>query len=47
VRRCHEAHLRVNVYTVDEISGMRRMLDLGVDGVFTNFPDRLRALVDG
>jgi len=25
---------------------MRRMLELGVDGVFTNFPDRLRALVD-
>lgn len=47
VARSHEAGLGVNVYTVDEISGMRRMLDLGVDGVFTNFPDRLRALVDG
>ena len=25
---------------------MRRLLDLGVDGLFTNYPDRLRALID-
>ncbi len=47
VARSHEAGLEVNVYTVDEISHMRRMLDLGVDGVFTNFPDRLAALLGG
>ncbi len=45
VERSHGAGLAVNVYTVNEIAGMRRMLDLGVNGVFTNFPDRLRALV--
>jgi len=45
VERSHEAGLLVNVYTVDEISGLRRMIDLGVDGVFTNHPDRLRALL--
>ena len=46
VARAHGAGLEVNVYTVNELAGMRRMLELGVDGVFTNFPDRLRALVD-
>jgi glycerophosphoryl diester phosphodiesterase len=46
VERSHEAGLGVNVYTVDEVPAMRRMLDLGVDGLFTNFPDRLRALLD-
>ena len=46
VARAHQAGLSVNVYTVNEINGMRRMLDRGVDGVFTNFPDVLRALVD-
>lgn len=46
VERSHGAGLAVNVYTVNEIAGMRRMLELGVDGVFTNFPDRLRALLD-
>ncbi len=46
VARAHQAGLAVNVYTVNEIKGMRGMLDRGVDGVFTNFPDLLRALVD-
>ncbi len=45
VERSHGAGLAVNVYTVNETQGMRRMLDLRVDGVFTNFPDRLRALL--
>ena len=47
VARSRDAGLQINVYTVNEISGMRRMLDLGVDGVFTNFPDQLRALLEG
>jgi len=46
VERAHAAGLAVSVYTVNEVDGMRRMLDLGVDAVFTNFPDRLRALLD-
>ena len=45
VAAAHGAGLSVNVYTVNEVSGLRRMIDLGVDGVFTNFPDRLRALL--
>ena len=47
VERAHAAGLRVNVYTVNKIDGMRRMIDLGIDGVFTNFPDQLRALLTG
>jgi glycerophosphoryl diester phosphodiesterase len=31
---------------VDREDAMRRLLDFGVDGMFTNQPDRLRALVD-
>ena len=45
VSRVHEAGLAVNVYTVDPPEQMRRMLDLGVDGVFTNLPDRLRGIL--
>jgi glycerophosphoryl diester phosphodiesterase len=42
----HAEGFAVYVFTVDAEDDMRRLLDLGVDGMFTNFPDRLRALVD-
>ena len=47
IEAAHAANLAVYPFTVDRPEDMRRLLDLGVDGMFTNFPDRLRALVDG
>lgn len=47
VRSAHEAGLAVYPFTVDGPPEMRRLLDAGVDGLFTNYPDRLRNLVDG
>ena len=46
VERAHAAGLAVYPFTVDDTVEMRRLLALGVDGLFTNHPDRLRALVD-
>jgi glycerophosphoryl diester phosphodiesterase len=46
VEAAHAADLAVYVYTVDAERDMRRLLALGVDGMFTNFPERLRALVE-
>jgi glycerophosphoryl diester phosphodiesterase len=37
---------QVNVWTVDEPSMMQRLIVAGVDGIITNYPARLRALVD-
>jgi glycerophosphoryl diester phosphodiesterase len=41
----HARGLRVNVYTVNDPEELRRMRDLGVDGVFTDYPDRALPLV--
>jgi glycerophosphoryl diester phosphodiesterase len=30
---------------VDDVEEMKRLLAMGADGLFTNFPDRMRALL--
>jgi glycerophosphoryl diester phosphodiesterase len=37
----HNAGLSVNPWTVDEPADIARMIDLGVDGIITNTPDRV------
>jgi glycerophosphoryl diester phosphodiesterase len=46
IEAAHADGLAILVYTVDEIDDMRRLLNAGVDGLFTNYPDRLRALLE-
>jgi len=40
LNRAHEAGLKVFVYTVNNPVEITRLRDLGVDGVFTDFPER-------
>lgn len=46
VQAAHEAGFAVYPYTANEPAEMNRLLDCGVDGVITNFPKRLRDLVE-
>lgn len=39
----HAAGLRVDTWTVNDVPEMARLAAAGVDGIITNFPDRLRA----
>jgi len=38
-------NIPVNVYTVNDKKGMRRFLEMGVSGIFTNKPDILKAVL--
>lgn len=43
VARAHQRSLRVWVWTVNEPADIRRMLAIGVDGLFSDFPERVVA----
>jgi glycerophosphoryl diester phosphodiesterase len=43
----HERGIAVSVWTVNSKLGMRRVTACGVDSIMTNFPDRLREVLDG
>ena len=42
VEAFHEEHLQVWVYTANRPGHIRRVLSAGVDGVISNFPERIR-----
>lgn len=45
IEAAHARRLKVRVYTINEPSVMAELIDLGVDGLFTDWPDRLLGLV--
>jgi glycerophosphoryl diester phosphodiesterase len=47
VQHAHAHGLFVHVWTLNEPDDMRRLLDIGVDGIVTDFPARLAAVVQG
>lgn len=42
----HAQEVHVHVWTVNEIEAMDRLLDLGVDGLVTDWPGRLRQVIE-
>ena len=45
VEQAKKLGLEVNVWTVDEEEDMRYFIDLGVDYITTDYPERLQALL--
>ncbi|MCM3121767.1 glycerophosphodiester phosphodiesterase [Mesobacillus sp. AQ2] len=45
VQKVREYNLLIHPYTVNEKEDMRKLLDWGVTGMFTNFPDRLQEVL--
>ncbi|MCK5119764.1 MAG: hypothetical protein KAQ78_09275, partial [Candidatus Latescibacteria bacterium] len=44
VEEAHRYGMEVNPFYADEVDEMRRLIACGVDGILTNYPDRLLAL---
>jgi glycerophosphoryl diester phosphodiesterase len=45
VQAAHSRNLNVHAWTVNEEEDMRRLVDAGVDGLMTDYPDRLMKLL--
>ncbi|KRV47382.1 glycerophosphodiester phosphodiesterase [Wenjunlia vitaminophila] len=45
VRRAHRLGLKVVPWTVDDAPTMHKLIDDGVDGIITDYPDRLREVL--
>lgn len=46
VEGCHENGIQLNPYTIDREQDIERMINAGVDGIITNYPDRALAVRD-
>jgi glycerophosphoryl diester phosphodiesterase len=41
IRESYDQNIRVYIWTVNEVNQMKRFVDLGVDGIDTDYPDQL------
>jgi len=44
-QRAQDLGLQLVPWTVNEAADMRRLIDWGVDGIITDYPDRLREVM--
>ncbi|WP_246858243.1 MULTISPECIES: glycerophosphodiester phosphodiesterase family protein [unclassified Corynebacterium] len=46
MRKAHEAGLRVIPWTINDEATMREQIDAGVDGIITDYPSKLKKILD-
>lgn len=46
VRKVHEMGKKVNVWTVNQPENLKKYLDMGVNGIITDYPNRLKPLIN-
>lgn len=45
LKAAHESNLQVHVWTINKTENMQHLIELGVDGIMTDYPDRLLELL--
>ena len=45
IETAHRLNLKVHVWTINETADMQRLLEMGADGIMTDYPDRLLTLL--
>lgn len=45
VAACHKKNIKIIPWTVNEISDINKMIELGVDGIISDYPDRVIKIV--
>lgn len=45
VRKVHEMGKKVNVWTVNDMASLKKFYEMGVDGIITDYPDRLKDII--
>lgn len=46
IETAHKLNLQVHVWTINNQTDMERLIDAGVDGIMTDYPDRLLEILD-
>src|SRR5215210_2679544 len=47
IEAAHALKLEVHPWTINDEESMKRLIEMGVDGIITDYPDRLMALLRG
>jgi len=47
VKQCHAKNMKLVPWTVNDVKSMRRLIRLGVDGIITDYPNKIREATGG
>jgi glycerophosphoryl diester phosphodiesterase len=42
IGKCHDQHIQIVPWTIDDVTEMKRLKGMGVDGIITDYPNRLQ-----
>jgi glycerophosphoryl diester phosphodiesterase len=45
VDKIHKNHKKIHVWTVDNVNDMKKFIEMGVDGVITDYPEKLKSIL--